>query len=276
MDSGVDAFASGVRSNGSSNRGIASGAHNGPDVLLLRLAQAAALVLEEPVHARGAVLRAADPQLSGDTAHSPIGDVAAPRRRILFVAVRNYPHTRLSRRRGQSRRREEDPADCLVGTAARALAAIHGDLDSDSRDVVCGAWRAEMRRLFRPLDRNPGVVAVCGWLRDRRPSFAGRDGEARRDNVQALSCAYRADHHSVPVARQPRGQSYLKGLRTVIIVMKKEVSQACEVADVGTQLCASQVVACSDNLQRTLSRHCSDWRNQGIHAAMQVGVRSIG
>jgi hypothetical protein len=65
----LDTRASGVRSNRNPNRGIASGADHGLDLLLLRLAQAAALILEEPIHACGALLFAADPQLSGDTTH---------------------------------------------------------------------------------------------------------------------------------------------------------------------------------------------------------------
>jgi 4-hydroxybenzoate polyprenyltransferase len=49
--------------------------------------------------------------------------------------------------------------------------------------MFCGTWRAEMRRLFRPFDRGSGVLAVRGWLCDRRPLLAGRNGESGGGDV---------------------------------------------------------------------------------------------
>jgi hypothetical protein len=61
VDSSVDPLTSSLPSNRSSNRSIAPDRHYGLDILLLGLAQTAALVLEEPLHARVALPPAADP-----------------------------------------------------------------------------------------------------------------------------------------------------------------------------------------------------------------------
>ena len=201
MGNVVDAFASGARSNRLPSHGKAFSHNHGLDVLLLRLAETAALALEEPVHARGAVLLTSNPQFSRCAARSSLGDVGAPGRRVLFVAIRNDPHARLPRRGRGSRRRTEDVADRLVDVATRASAAVHGSVDSGRGDAVRRAWRAEMRRLLRPLDRCPGVFAVRGRLCDRSPILDGRNGKPGGNDVQALSISHRAGHHCVPVAR---------------------------------------------------------------------------
>ena len=95
MVSVVDALASNTRSNRIPSRGKASSNNHGLDVLQLHLAETAALVLEEPVHARSAVLLTSNPQFSRFAAHPALRDVGAPGRRVLLVAIRNDPHARL-------------------------------------------------------------------------------------------------------------------------------------------------------------------------------------
>ena len=50
MDSAVHADANSSRGDGSAGRGVESGQVHGMDILLLRLAQTAGLVLEESLH----------------------------------------------------------------------------------------------------------------------------------------------------------------------------------------------------------------------------------